>query len=889
MSAAMSTSDATDARRLRFDVTGMTCASCSAHVQKTAGGVAGVDEASVNLLKNSLDVSLSSEADATRVADEVERAVHEAGYEARPRADESAPTTSASRDGADSPARRAAGEARQTRRRLVVSVAFCVPLFYVAMGHMSGWPLPAALAGDTGVMALGLTELLLLAPIVFVNMRYFTVGFSTLARRSPNMDSLIALGSSAAIVYGIAKLYAMGAALGAGDVAGAHAAAHDLYFESAGMILTLITLGKHFEARAKGRTTDALDALLDLSPKMATLLHDGIETQVPTTQVVKGDLLVVRAGQSIPVDGRVTDGNASVDESAITGEPMPVDKGVGDPVTGATISKAGWFVMEATRVGDETTLAGIVRLVDDATSTKAPIERIADRISAVFVPVVIAISLVTFGVWLAVGVGLEVALTRAISVLVISCPCALGLATPTAVMVGTGRGARSGILVKSAETLEQAGDLRTVVMDKTGTITAGTPRVTDVILTAGTSLDEFHRITVALEGRSEHPLASAIRAWAEEDVGSQPDPPSTSDFAQVAGGGVMATVDGSRCAAGNARLMAEEGVDVSGLLDEAGRLAADARTPLYVSSDGRALGVVAVADVVKPTSHEAICALRSLGVRTMMLTGDDETTARAVAREVDVDEVVAGVLPARKEQEVRRLQAGGLVAMVGDGINDSPALAAADVGIAVGAGTDIAIESADVVIGGSDLLEVVSLVELSRATMRIIRQNLFWALFYNAICIPVAAGALAWASVSLNPMIAAACMSLSSVCVVSNALRLRAWKPSHQTSGTRGARPSDDSAPEDVNVIRMDPSIAVASAAAGKGEGIMEKSIKVEGMMCQHCVAHVTEALEGVEGVRKVAVDLDAGRATVETGADVSDEDLCKAVRDAGYGASTEG
>ena len=843
-----------------FDVTGMTCAACSARVEKAVRAVDGVSDVAVNLLKNSMEVDSDG---APETLSAVVAAVEKAGYGALPRQAKGAGPAGGVQTGAPSPMGAAAAEAKQVRQRLVVSFAFTIPLFYISMGHMFGWPLPGFLLGERNIMAFGLTQLLLLAPVVFVNFKFFRVGFKTLFRGAPNMDSLIALGSTAATVYGVYALYRIAYALGAGDVHGAHAAGMDLYFESAAMILTLITLGKYFEARAKGRTTDAIATLMDLAPKTAVRVSaDGTQEQILADDVREGDVLAVRAGEGVPVDGVVVAGAASVDESAITGESVPVDKAPGDPVTGATVSRTGYFTMRATRVGDDTTLAGIIRLVDEATSSKAPIEKIADRISGVFVPVVIVIALGTFAVWMVLGAGLESALSHAISVLVISCPCALGLATPTAIMVGTGRGAKSGILVKSTEALEGAHDVRTVVLDKTGTVTEGAPSVTDVITAPGVPEERLLATALAVEHLSEHPLARAVCGFAQAR-GTAADA-RIEGFMQVPGEGLSATVDGAAVLAGNLRMMEARGVDAGEMGARARRLADDGKTPLFFAADGRLLGVIAVADTVKPTSRAAVAELKAMGIRTVMLTGDNERTAAAIQREVGADEVIAGVLPEGKEREIRRLAQGGRVAMVGDGINDAPALARADIGIAIGAGTDVAIESADVVLMRSDLMDVPAAIQLSRATLRNIKQNLFWALVYNAVCIPVAAGALAFAGVNLNPMIAAAAMSLSSVCVVSNALRLRGWQPRFT------AAPADAPAP----AVKEDPITK---------ESAMEKTLHVEGMMCQHCVARVKKALEAVDGVEEAVVDLDAKTAVAKLAHEVDDATLKAAVEEQDY------
>ena len=877
-----------------FDVTGMTCAACSARVEKASNKVEGVERATVNLLKNSMEVEYDGNP-ATVVA--ICAAVEKAGYGASPRVEDvSAATAPAGgsaplASGGNARQEAAAKEARQVRMRLIVSFVFTIPLFYLSMGHMFGWPLPAVFLGDENTLIFAFTQFLLLLPVIFVNFKFFHVGFTTLAHGGPNMDSLIALGSTASTVYGIAAIYRIGAALGTGDLSAAHASAMDLYFESAAMILTLITLGKYFEARAKGKTTDAISKLMDLSPKTATRRRaDGSEEEVPAEQVRPGDILVVKAGERVPADGTVVEGEGTVDESVITGESVPVEKTVGDPVTGATINRTGWFAMRAERVGADTALAGIIRLVDEATSSKAPIEKMADRISGVFVPVVIAIALVTFVVWLAIGGTIAEAVNHAISVLVISCPCALGLATPTAIMVGTGRGATSGILVKSAEALETACAVKTVVFDKTGTITKGEPQVTDVVA-FGCKASELVGLALSLERKSEHPLARAIVAYADAAGATAQD---VEDFAQVPGGGIEGKVDGVACLAGNAWMMAERGVDVSAAAESAARMADDGKTVLYFARAGRLAGVIAVADVVKPTSAAAIAELGRMGIDTVMLTGDNERTAAAIQRQVGVGRVIAGVKPDGKERVIRDMAQQGRVAMVGDGINDAPALARADVGIAIGAGTDIAIESADIVLMHSDLADVPAAIGLSRATMRNIKQNLFWALFYNAICIPVAAGVLSGIGFNLNPMIAAAAMSLSSVCVVSNALRLRTWKPAAIPELAEGSDPTATQARGIEVRVAEEPSsqegISVGIAGGeGKDQGekeiIMEKTLHVGGMMCQHCVARVKKTLEAIDGVEEAIIDLEGEKATVKLSADVADDVLVNAIVEQDYEA----
>lgn len=909
--------------KISFNVQGMTCAACSARVEKATSAVPGVASVAVNLLKNSMEVQLAANANAAEVAAAIEAAVKKAGYGASPKGQAGAPAgpgaaATGSGVAASNPNATAEAEQKSMLHRLIASLVFTVPLFYISMGDMFGWPLPSVLTGMENMMVYGLTLFVLLVPVIFINFKFFRVGFRALANRAPNMDSLIALGSGAATVYGAYALFNMAFFMGHSNMEAAHHFAMNLYFESAAMILTLITLGKYLEARAKGKTTSSLSKLMDLSPKMATRVEDDVEVQVPAASVRVGDVLMVRTGESVPVDGVVLEGEGSVDESVITGEPLPKSVHAGSAVTGATVNTAGWFTMRAERVGEETVLAGIIRLVDEATSSKAPIEKMADKISGVFVPVVIAIAVVVFAVWLAVGAELSVALTYAISVLVISCPCALGLATPTAIMVGTGRGAANGILVKSAEALETARGVKTVVLDKTGTITKGAPQVTDV-LPVGVRAEELLRLAYALEKPSEHPLARAMVLYAAGGIGADAVKESAelvSGFKQVPGQGVSACVSGAVCYAGNARMMAECGIAVDA--SQAEGLADEGKTVTYFACDGKLVGIIAVADVPKATSAAAIAQLRAMGIRTVMLTGDAERTALAVQRQVGTDEVIAGVLPAEKEHIVRQLSAKAPVAMVGDGINDAPALARADVGIAIGAGTDIALSSADIVLMHSDLADVPAALDLSRATMRNIKQNLFWALFYNAICIPVAAGAFAWAGFSLNPMIAAAAMSVSSVCVVTNALRLRGWKPQRVSATPVGAAgkaasgpasaneaagvgvvagavtskeannlpsanetandaPSSDEMPTDPNAF------AVNSRSAALR--FPERHLRVEGMKCHKCAGRVRGALEAVPGVESAVVDLEGKQATVHLIDSVPDEVLVGAVIEKGFEA----
>lgn len=767
-----------------FDITGMSCAACSARVQQASAAVAGVAQANVNLLKNSMEVEYAQGANEEAVAQAICEAVDKAGYGASPRGAGGADVAGAGAydiaEAQRATSERRVAEERHMRMRLIVSLVFGIPLFYLCMGHMFGWPVPLDHHNPDQILPFALAQMLLLLPIVVVNRSYFTRGFKTLFHGAPNMDSLIALGASASILYSLYGVFVAVTSLRTGNTEAAHHAAANLYFDSAGMILALITLGKYFEARAKGKTTTAIEALIDLSPKTALVQREGAEVEIPASEVRTGDMCVIRAGAAIPCDGVVVEGSGSVDESALTGESLPVDKEVGSVLTGATVNQAGWMLMRATRVGNETSLAQIIRLVDEATSSKAPIERMADKIARIFVPAVIGIALITFIVWLVIGAGIEAAINHAITVLVISCPCALGLATPTAIMVGTGQGARHGILIKSAEALETAHDTTTVVFDKTGTITQGAPQVSAVQPAPGVAEEDLLFAALAIEGKSEHTLARAIVAYAKQAIAQRVvalEDAEFDAFTQVPGQGLEVEIEGMHYFAGNAALMAAHGVDLGSLGAQAEQLAQAGNTPLFFAEEGTLLGIIALADLPKETSAEAIAQLSSMGIRSVMLTGDNKRTANAIAQQVGIRRVIADVLPKDKESHVRRLGSGSCVAMVGDGINDAPALARADVGIAVGSGTDVALDSADIVLVRNDLRDVPAAIQLSRATLRNIRQNLFWALFYNVICIPVAAGVLSPLGITLNPMIAAAAMSLSSLFVVTNALRLRTWHP----------------------------------------------------------------------------------------------------------------
>lgn len=831
----------------KFVVTGMTCAACAAHVEKAASSLDGVDSAAVNLMLGTLVCSY----DADRVSPQaIITAVEAAGYGA-------APADDAKRD-----IRREQEEsARAMGRRLLWSVVCLVPLFYLSMGHMMGLPVPGFMHRQPLLAAV--VQLALCLPILILNRAYFTVGFSRLFKGSPNMDSLVALGAAAGLVYSLIEM----GLLVAGQVTGMP----DLYFESAGMILALVTVGKYLEERSKGKTTGAITALLALAPDVAVVRRNGTEVTVATGQIKAGETVIVRQGGRIPVDGTVTRGSGAVDESALTGESMPVEKIPGSKAVSATVLTGGYLEMTADRVGADTTLSQIVRLMEQAASSKAPISRLADRISAVFVPVVISIAVLAAILWAAVGgMGVRFCLSIGIAVLVISCPCALGLATPVAITVATGKAAEKGILIKSAASLELLGRVNTVVLDKTGTVTEGKPQVTDVLCVPGVTEEELLCAAASLEKPSGHPLADAI---VQEAARRSIPLCGVSDFTTVSGGGVQAVLDGKTLYAGNDRYMDLIGAGVSVLRSAAEELAAQGKTPLYFAEEHRLLGVVAVADVVKPDSAAAVAALRRGGCEVVLLTGDNQRTAEAIARQVGVDRVIAQVLPQDKARCIQELQREGrLVAMVGDGVNDAPALVTADVGLAIGAGTDVAIESADVVLMRSSLMDIVDAAALSRAALRNIRQNLFWAFFYNAIGIPVAAGVLYPAfQITLNPMIAAAAMSLSSVCVVSNALRLRGWK---------GSRP-DAPAPADKSAALTDaPNVITAAPAAQQEESAMKKTLTIEGMMCAHCAAHVEKALNALPGVT-AQVDL-AGKTAVVTGS-AGDEALKQAVADAGY------
>ena len=828
----------------QFAVTGMTCAACSAHVEKAVSRLSGVQSAPVNLMLGSMTVTYDEKA---VTEGDIIAAVKAAGYGASPASQTDQGQLRRDQDAA----------LRRRKKHLIWSVVFLVPLFYLSMGHMMGLPLPQVL--HTHPLLLACLQLALVIPILILNRNYFTVGFSRLVKLSPNMDSLVAVGAAAGLVYSLIEM----GLLAAGQVSGMP----DLYFESAGMILTLVTVGKYLEERSRGKTTGAISALLALAPESAVVRRQGQELTIPTEEIVAGDTVIVRQGGRIPVDGVITDGHAAVDESAITGESLPVEKVPGDAVTSATVTSSGYLELRATRVGGDTTLSQIIRLMEEAASSKAPISRLADRISGIFVPAVMAISLTAALLWAFVG-GMDVrfCLSIAIAVLVISCPCALGLATPVAIMVGTGQAAQQGILIKSAESLELLHKVQTVVLDKTGTVTMGQPRVTDILCAPGVTEEELLCVAASAEKPSEHPLAHAI---VEESQARHIPLCPVSGFRSVPGGGIQATLSGEAVLAGNAGYLAQNGVSLAAMEADAHRLAGEGKTPLFFAESGRLLGCVAVADVVKPDSAKAIAALRRMGRRVVLLTGDNQRTANAIARQIGVDQVIAQVLPQDKAKCVAQLQQQGQrVAMVGDGVNDAPALAQADVGLAIGAGTDIAIESADVVLMKSSLLDIPAAMDLSRAVLRNIKQNLFWAFFYNSIGIPVAAGVLYPAlHLTLNPMLAAAAMSLSSVCVVSNALRLRGWKPPVFPDQPAPTAPLPESA---------------VFQSQGKEENTVNKTIHIDGMMCTHCTGRVEKALNDLPGV-EATVDLDSKSAAVTCTPDVSDDTLRQAVEDAGY------
>lgn len=876
-------------REERFDITGMTCSACSARVEKAASKLEGMQSVSVNLLTNSMKVSYEDDRLGT---EDIIAAVEKAGYGAAASQTEAQQANSGKEGGwRNNPA---GEELKQMKRRLIFSILCLIPLMYLSMGHMLqmdlGMPVPAFVEnlfyGSENAVSMVFAQFLLLLPILYANRKYFSVGFKSLLHGGPNMDTLIAIGSAAAVLYGCFALFRIGYGLGHGDMDLVHRYSMDIYFESAGTILTLITVGKFLETRSKGKTSEAIEKLMDLSPKTAIVERDGSQQTIPVEQVQAGDIVLIKPGASIPVDGIILEGRSSVDESVITGESIPVEKGPGDRAVSATMNKSGFFKMKASKVGEDTTINQIIRLVDEASSSKAPIAKLADKIAGVFVPAVIGIAVLASAVWMLSGAGFEFALSTGIAVLVISCPCALGLATPVAIMVGTGKGAENGILIKSGEALEIAHKVDTVVMDKTGTITRGEPVVTDIYAYEGTEQDLL-RLAATLEKSSEHPLAEAIlRRAREEDI----EAGEAEDFEALHGRGVSAKLGGNRFFAGNERLLAKNNLSCSGIEDTLQELSDQGKTPLIFTSEKSVLGIIAVSDMEKPTSRRAIELFDSMKINVVMLTGDNERVARAIQKRLNIPRVIAGVLPEEKETHIQQLQKEGhTVAMIGDGINDAPALARADVGIAIGAGTEVAIESADAVLIKNDLLDAVTAIKLSKAVIRNIKQNLFWAFFYNCIGIPLAAGvfysALGW---QLNPMFGAAAMSLSSVCVVSNALRLKFFKPEHLANSQQSTGTSRENEPLENRKPRSaeGPDEKTTSQDVQRKErtkmAYHETELKIEGMMCEHCKAHVTKALNRLPGA-EAEVSLEAGTAAVRSEEEISDDVFRETIEDAGY------
>ena len=844
----------------KFNVTGMSCAACSGHVEKAVKSVEGVESVSVSLLTNSMIVGYSAPCDPNKICEAVKAAGYGASLQNNAAASKQA--SSLEEDNA---------ETKTLKNRLIISVVLSLVLMYFSMGHaMWGFPVPKFLANDP--VGIGIVQMLLALAVMVINQHFFISGFKSLMHKAPNMDTLVSLGSAAAFVYSTAVLFQMSGLASSGNVEHAHHLIHEFYFESSAMILALISEGKTLEARSKGKTTNAIKGLMDLAPKTATVVKDGNEVVIPAENVQKGDIFVVRPGEAIPVDGRVLSGESSVNEAALTGESLPVDKKEGDSVSAATINQNGFITCEATRVGSETTLSQIIEMVENAAATKAPIAKTADKVSAVFVPTVIAIAAVTTLIWLISGQSVGFALARGISVLVISCPCALGLATPVAIMVGSGMGAKNGILFKTAAALESAGETEIVVFDKTGTVTEGKPKVTDVIANS-VSEKELLSFALTLEEKSEHPLAEAIRLKAEQEGIS---PLECTNFKALPGHGVHAEISGELSYAGNAALMTELGINKAEIEDRGKELAQQGKTPLYFARGDELLGIIAVADVVKQDSADAVKMLAEMGIQTVMLTGDNSATAKAIAAQTGIENVISDVLPNDKEAVVEKLSAYGKVAMVGDGINDAPALTKADTGIAVGAGSDIAIDAADVVLMKSSLLDVPAAINLSKHVLKNIKGNLFWAFFYNTVGIPVAAGALIPAfGIQLNPMIGAAAMGLSSFCVVTNALRLN-------TVNIRKIKPEKKASLSE-DTIKEINSLFNKDSQNLKEENNMNKTIHIEGMMCGHCQAHVQKALSGIDGVSSAEVDLENKKAVVTLTKEISDDTFKSVIADAGY------
>lgn len=863
-------------KKERFDITGMSCSACSNRIQKAISALQGVDETNVNFLKNSMTVNYDESTIST--ADIINTVTH-IGYGANLHEAKRSKESNNANNSNDSNK----NKIKQMKLRLCLSLLFTLALFYLSMGHMVGLPIPQQLTSNP--VAYALIQFYLTLPVIFINFKYYRIGFKTLLHGAPNMDSLIAIGSGAAAILSMYALYKMTIALSLGNLDTVHHLSSNLYFESASMILTLITLGKFFEERAKSKTSDAIAKLINLTPKTATCIRNGIEQIIPLEEVMIGDILAVKAGESVPTDGIISSGNALLDESALTGESLPVEKKVGDSITGATINITGHFLMKVTRVGENTTISQIIRLVDEATSSKAPIAHLADKISGIFVPIVIVIALATTIIWLLLDHDLEFALSIGIAVLVISCPCALGLATPTAIMVGTGRGASQGILLKSAATIETAGGIDTVILDKTGTVTTGQATVTDIFTVNGITIEEMLAYAATLEKLSEHPLGVAIVREAQQrgltpnlvssatTTNNNTNTPHITNFTQIAGQGITAKIDGDFYAVGNAHMLKAMGI-INTLATKGEQLAANGKTPLYCVHGQKLMGVFGVADVIKPSSKQAVAELEAMGLNILMLTGDNAKTAENICKQAGIKKVIAEVLPQDKEREIRLLQQQGKkVAMVGDGINDAPALARADVGIAIGAGTDIAIESADIVLMKNDLMDVVAAMQLSRAVMRNIKQNLFWAFFYNSIGIPVAAGVFysLW-HLTLSPMIAAAAMSFSSVSVVTNALRLRFFTPQYQFSNTSTNTTSSPSPQSKTSPMFNNPRSLT-----------MKKIISIKGMNCSHCTRAVEKALRSLAGVENVSVSLEEKQAIVESSTDIPNEQIKKVINDADF------
>lgn len=832
----------------KYDITGMTCAACQAHVTKSVSGLEGVRDVNVNLLQNSMTVDYD---ESKTGAPEIIKAVEDGGYGAslKNQSRKAGEVQEAPRD-------IAAEESAALKKRLILSIVFLIPLMYLSMGNMWSWPLPSFLTGTENAVSFALTQLLLVLPVMYTDRAFYLNGFRAIRHRAPNMDSLIAIGSGAAFVYGIFAIYRMSYSLGHGEMDVVMHYHMDLYFESVSMILTLITVGKYLEARSRRKTSEAIRKLINLAPKTAFVERNGIVTEIPAAQIEAGDVVIVKPGSSIPADGIVLSGNTSVDESALTGESIPVEKQAGSRVLTATVNGTGSIRFRAEKVGEDTALSQIIRLVEEASGSKAPIARLADKIAGVFVPIVITIALITAAVWLIIGAGPEFAVSCGIAVLVISCPCALGLATPTAIMVGTGRGAENGILIKSAESLETAHEIDTVVLDKTGTITQGKPVITDILPSSGVSEEELLKTAASLEQSSEHPLAAAVLAEASlRKIGV----PEAEKFSAVPGAGIEGTLDGRKIFAGNEKMLESHGIAAEDYEKTAERLGDEGKTVLYIANEERVLGLLAAADLPKKDSAQAVAEFRKMGIEVVMLTGDRKRTALAVQKELGIDRVIAEVLPQDKDAVIKELKSSGKkVAMIGDGINDAPALTRADIGIAIGAGTDIAIESADIVLMKSSLMDAVTAIQLSKAVLRNIKENLFWAFFYNCIGIPLAAGVLYPAfGLRLSPMFGAAAMSLSSFFVVTNALRLRFFKPKYPDASAENKSLMEDNA--------------------------MKETIQVNGMMCEHCKARVEKALSGVDGVEKAEVSLENKCAHLDLGRPVDEAALKKAVEDAGY------